>query len=170
MTTPDVDESTTKDLLDGDHVLVLEALNKSRALGKARVHTNSQRFLPHSLTLLTHTCHRRDLTAAAPSPTAPLPTAAATSLTAAVPSCPRRARRARADATVPTPVVPAPTPPCPSPTAPAPSPPCPQPRPPCPSPAPAVLAVLASPCPRPPPPPFPRRALARPAPRPRPVV
>jgi hypothetical protein len=31
MTTPDVVESTTKDLLDGDHVLALEALNKYKA-------------------------------------------------------------------------------------------------------------------------------------------
>jgi hypothetical protein len=35
MTTPDVDESTTKDLLDGDHVLVLEALNKYQTQMKA---------------------------------------------------------------------------------------------------------------------------------------
>jgi hypothetical protein len=29
--TPDIDESTTKDLLDGDRVAVLEALNKYQA-------------------------------------------------------------------------------------------------------------------------------------------
>jgi hypothetical protein len=34
-TTPDVDESATKDLLDGAHVLVLEALNKYQAQMKA---------------------------------------------------------------------------------------------------------------------------------------
>ena len=35
MTTPDVDESTTKDLLDGDRVLALEALNRYQAQMKA---------------------------------------------------------------------------------------------------------------------------------------
>jgi hypothetical protein len=30
-TTPDVDESTSKDLIDGDRVLALEALNKYQA-------------------------------------------------------------------------------------------------------------------------------------------
>eukprot|EP00267_Zea_mays_P046152 XP_020398499.1 atherin-like [Zea mays] len=65
----------------------------------------SKRFLSHSLTLLAHTHHRRALTTAAPSPTAPLPTVVATapgrtSPTAAVPSRPRprRAHRARANA------------------------------------------------------------------------
>jgi hypothetical protein len=34
-TTPDVDESTTKDLIDGDRVLALEALNRYQAQTKA---------------------------------------------------------------------------------------------------------------------------------------
>jgi hypothetical protein len=34
-TTPDVDESITKDLIDGDHVLALEALNRYQAQTKA---------------------------------------------------------------------------------------------------------------------------------------
>jgi hypothetical protein len=33
--TPDIDESTTKDLLDGDHVTALEALNRYQAQTKA---------------------------------------------------------------------------------------------------------------------------------------
>jgi hypothetical protein len=33
--TPDINESTTKDLLDGDRVIALEALNKSQAQMKA---------------------------------------------------------------------------------------------------------------------------------------
>jgi hypothetical protein len=33
--TPDVDESTSKDLIDGDHVLALEALNRYQAQTKA---------------------------------------------------------------------------------------------------------------------------------------
>jgi hypothetical protein len=141
---------------------------------------NGQRFLPHSLTLLTHTRRRRALAHRAPA------------------HCRRaRAREDIAHTRAAPPRPPYPRPPCPSPTAPVPSPPCP-------SPAPAALAVplnLArrarrapcraprppppcprrraprprlrprpSPCPRPPPPPVPCRALARPAPRPRPVI
>jgi hypothetical protein len=34
-TTPDVDEWTSKDLIDGDHVLALKALNKNQAQTKA---------------------------------------------------------------------------------------------------------------------------------------
>jgi hypothetical protein len=40
MATPDVDESTSKDLIDGDHVLALQALNKYQAQTKAW-HDNS---------------------------------------------------------------------------------------------------------------------------------
>jgi hypothetical protein len=35
-TTPDIDKSTAKDLLDGDRITALEALNKYQAQGKAQ--------------------------------------------------------------------------------------------------------------------------------------
>jgi hypothetical protein len=134
---------------------------RSRALDKARVHTNCQCFLSHSLTLLTR---RRDL-ALAPAPPCPSPTVPAVPLTHARSARCARARRAphpprpRRRAPHPRP----PRSPCPRPHRRAPRPrlSCPSP---CPSPMPAAPPVV----PPPTAPSFPRRALARPAPCPRP--